>query len=96
MKIFRQKYIEEQMAIRTQGSLQDGKDAAAKKIQLDDAMLAVPEHLRQSHSKKSEDMLSNQMLSGIPEVDLGVEYVSMFYCLKKFFYLFFYLTSDVH
>ena len=34
---------------------------------------AVPEHLRKSSNKKSEEMLSNQMLSGIPEIDLGIE-----------------------
>ena len=27
-------------------------------------------------AKRSEEMLSNQMLSGIPEVDLGIEFVS--------------------
>jgi len=38
------------------------------------ALLAVPEHLRKSgSSNKSEEMLSNQMLNGIPEVDLGIE-----------------------
>lgn len=37
------------------------------------ALQAVPEHLRQNSSIKSEEMLSNQMLSGIPEVDLGIE-----------------------
>lgn len=41
------------------------------------ALLAVPEHLRKSTgSNKSEEMLSNQMLSGIPEIDLGIEYVN--------------------
>ncbi|GAB6031523.1 hypothetical protein CHUAL_009292 [Chamberlinius hualienensis] len=39
----------------------------------EDALYAVPEHLRVSSTKKSEEMLSNQMLSGIPEVDLGIE-----------------------
>ncbi|XP_037560504.1 telomere length and silencing protein 1 homolog [Dermacentor silvarum] len=38
-----------------------------------DVLFHVPEHLRKSTSKKSEEMLSNQMLSGIPEVDLGIE-----------------------
>lgn len=28
---------------------------------------------RESSTKRSEEMLSNQMLSGIPEVDLGIE-----------------------
>jgi hypothetical protein len=38
------------------------------------AMLSVPEHLRKSGSShRSEEMLSNQMLNGIPEVDLGIE-----------------------
>lgn len=39
----------------------------------EDVLFEVPEHLRRSSSKKSEEMLSNQMLSGIPEVDLGIE-----------------------
>nr|XP_015929052.1 telomere length and silencing protein 1 homolog isoform X2 [Parasteatoda tepidariorum] len=38
-----------------------------------DVLFEVPEHLRHSTTKKSEEMLSNQMLSGIPEVDLGIE-----------------------
>ncbi|KAF7281142.1 splicing factor C9orf78 isoform X2 [Rhynchophorus ferrugineus] len=37
------------------------------------ALQAVPKHLRESSAKRSEEMLSNQMLSGIPEVDLGIE-----------------------
>ncbi|XP_014244899.1 telomere length and silencing protein 1 homolog isoform X3 [Cimex lectularius] len=37
------------------------------------ALLAVPDHLRISSSQRNEEMLSNQMLSGIPEVDLGIE-----------------------
>uniref|UniRef100_A0A1A9V4J3 Telomere length and silencing protein 1 homolog n=1 Tax=Glossina austeni TaxID=7395 RepID=A0A1A9V4J3_GLOAU len=37
------------------------------------ALMALPEHLRQSSSHRSEEMLSNQMLNGIPEVDLGID-----------------------
>ncbi|XP_067643622.1 splicing factor C9orf78 [Eurosta solidaginis] len=37
------------------------------------ALLALPDHLRQSSSNRSEEMLSNQMLNGIPEVDLGID-----------------------
>ncbi|EFA00334.1 splicing factor C9orf78 [Tribolium castaneum] len=37
------------------------------------ALRAVPDHLRESSTKRSEEMLSNQMLNGIPEVDLGIE-----------------------
>jgi len=41
-----------------------------------EAMLyALPDNIKdvQSSIKKTEDMLSNQMLSGIPEIDLGIE-----------------------
>lgn len=37
------------------------------------ALLSLPEHLRVSSSNRSEEMLSNQMLNGIPEIDLGIE-----------------------
>ncbi|KAF4527505.1 hypothetical protein B566_EDAN016202 [Ephemera danica] len=37
------------------------------------ALQSVPDHLRASSTHRSEEMLSNQMLSGIPEVDLGIE-----------------------
>jgi hypothetical protein len=36
-------------------------------------MNRAAERLKKFHSKSSEEMLSNQMLSGIPEVDLGIE-----------------------
>ena len=39
----------------------------------EDKLYELPEHLRVESQKKSEEMLSNQMLSGIPEVDLGIE-----------------------
>ncbi|GFS69732.1 telomere length and silencing protein 1 homolog [Nephila pilipes] len=42
-------------------------------LKTDNVLFEVPEHLRQPTTKKSEEMLSNQMLSGIPEVDLGIE-----------------------
>uniref|UniRef100_A0A182M2K7 Hepatocellular carcinoma-associated antigen 59 domain-containing protein n=1 Tax=Anopheles culicifacies TaxID=139723 RepID=A0A182M2K7_9DIPT len=37
------------------------------------ALLSLPAHLSQTSSQRSEEMLSNQMLSGIPEIDLGIE-----------------------
>ena len=41
-----------------------------------DTLFALPENLKiESSNRKTEDMLSNQMLSGIPEVDLGIEWV---------------------
>jgi len=39
----------------------------------DAALLALPEHLVKSTFKKDQQMLSAQMLSGIPEVDLGID-----------------------
>ncbi|KFM63425.1 hypothetical protein X975_15992, partial [Stegodyphus mimosarum] len=42
-------------------------------LKAEDVLFEVPEHLRKSSTKKSEEMLSNQMLSGIPEVDLGIQ-----------------------
>lgn len=35
--------------------------------------MSLPDHLRQSSTQRSEEMLSNQMLNGIPEVDLGID-----------------------
>ena len=37
------------------------------------ALYALPDKLKVEEDKRSEEMLSNQMLSGIPEVDLGLE-----------------------
>lgn len=37
------------------------------------ALYQIPDHLQVQKKEQSEEMLSNQMLSGIPEVDLGVE-----------------------
>ena len=39
----------------------------------EDELYELPEHLQVESQKRSEEMLSNQMLSGIPEVDLGIE-----------------------
>lgn len=38
------------------------------------ALYHVPDHLQVQKKEQSEEMLSNQMLSGIPEVDLGLEW----------------------
>ena len=37
------------------------------------ALMSLPEYLKKTQTKKSEEMLSSQMLSGIPEVDLGID-----------------------
>ena len=39
----------------------------------DRALMSLPEHLKKDQTKKSEEMLSSQMLCGIPEVDLGID-----------------------
>lgn len=37
------------------------------------ALTSLPDYLRKSTFHKNEEMLSSQMLSGIPEIDLGIE-----------------------
>ena len=73
---YRLKYIEEELKKRKKDMGLDGQvDLQTPKFLSPEeaALMAVPEYLRKSSSDKSEEMLSNQMLSGIPEVDLGVE-----------------------
>nr|CAG4645170.1 EOG090X0F7F [Leptodora kindtii] len=67
------KYIEEQLA-RRKGLIQEEETKSNKYLTPEEiAFQSVPEYLRKSSSNRSEEMLSNQMLSGIPEVDLGIE-----------------------
>ncbi|XP_062137195.1 splicing factor C9orf78 [Drosophila sulfurigaster albostrigata] len=74
------KYIEQELQKRKGGTTDDKATDAAddsyvhKYLTPEDAALyALPDHLRQSSSHRSEEMLSNQMLNGIPEVDLGIQ-----------------------
>lgn len=39
----------------------------------DEILLRAAEKMRGFSSKKDDELLSNQMLAGIPEVDLGIE-----------------------
>ncbi|KAK3087058.1 hypothetical protein FSP39_001130 [Pinctada imbricata] len=66
------KYVEDELAKR-KGHLKD--DSPDKLSQhKEDSLYVLPENLKiESKNKKTEDMLSNQMLSGIPEIDLGIE-----------------------
>ncbi|XP_050541409.1 telomere length and silencing protein 1 homolog [Daktulosphaira vitifoliae] len=73
------KYIDEQVALRT-GRVKNKDDDDTNTLNKSNycppelaALQAVPIHLRSSTTHRSEEMLSNQMLSGIPEVDLGIE-----------------------
>ncbi|CAB3251537.1 unnamed protein product [Arctia plantaginis] len=72
------KYIEEQLAKRKEGHSKNTNDPdhndSLKYLSPEEAaLLSLPEHLRVSSTHRSEEMLSNQMLSGIPEVDLGID-----------------------
>lgn len=74
------KYIEEQLSKRKGNNKTDDdftelieKKSSSYCTPEEAALQAVPSHLRESSTKRSEEMLSNQMLSGIPEVDLGIE-----------------------
>ncbi|XP_068149304.1 splicing factor C9orf78 [Drosophila tropicalis] len=74
------KYIEQELQKRKGGATDadtggDNDDSDAHKYLTpeDAALYALPDHLRQSSSHRSEEMLSNQMLNGIPEVDLGIQ-----------------------
>lgn len=74
------KYIEDQLIKRKQGAVDGGADNADEEADAlkymspeEAALLALPDHLRVGSAHRSEEMLSNQMLNGIPEVDLGIE-----------------------
>lgn len=55
----------------------------------EDSLYELPDYLNlKSSTKRSEDMLSNQMLSGIPEVDLGIEWVSCVLNVGNHFFFF--------
>lgn len=80
-----QRYIEEQLARIQQKSSHGGLAAntlgndemqavLATLKKPEDTLFHVSKHLITDHSSQaSEEMLSDQMLSGIPEVDIGVE-----------------------
>lgn len=69
------KYIEDQMSKRSGNdtSKKDENDSNRYLTPEEAALLALPSHLREAASKKSEEMLSNQMLNGIPEINLGID-----------------------
>ena len=67
------RFIEMEMDKRRRGSGRPGPDdpSEAQNTYMspeDAALSSLPAHLKSSMSKKSEEMLSSQMLSGIPEV----------------------------
>lgn len=81
-----QRYIEEQLAKIQQKSASTSNSSSHDELQAvfatlkkpEDTLFHVSKHLITDHSAQaSEEMLSDQMLSGIPEVDIGVEYVEL-------------------
>lgn len=67
------KYIEQELAKR-KGTAEENETAHPTAATSDDMVFnGLPQHLLFSNKKSSEEMLSNQMLSGIPEIDLGVD-----------------------
>ncbi|XP_065183792.1 splicing factor C9orf78 homolog [Sycon ciliatum] len=67
------KYIDEEMKAKRES--EDGKSKELTEYEKrEKELFTIPEHLNVVSQKKvSEEMLSSQMLSGIPEVDLGVD-----------------------
>ncbi|XP_078686741.1 splicing factor C9orf78 homolog [Branchiostoma floridae x Branchiostoma belcheri] len=66
------KYIEVEMKNR-KGQEKEKEASQAKIKGAEDLLYELPDRLKAATSTRSEEMLSNQMLSGIPEVDLGIE-----------------------
>jgi hypothetical protein len=66
-------YIEEEIA-KKKGIKSDQEAVIEKPRNPEDALYELPEHIKVlTVRKKTEDMMSNTMLSGIPEVDLGID-----------------------
>lgn len=66
------KYVEVELAKRKGHHKEEEEKSNQQKSE--DSLYDLPEHLKKySSEKRSEDMLSNQMLSGIPEIDLGID-----------------------
>jgi hypothetical protein len=78
-----QKFIEEQLRLKKESEKPTSSSSSNESSQLsstkkfkspEDALFDVPKYLIENHSKsKQVELLSDQMLSGIPEVELGVD-----------------------
>lgn len=68
---FRMKYIETEL--KKKKGLLEAEEQKIKMKNAEDLLYELPENIRVDSAEKTEEMLSNQMLSGIPEVDLGIE-----------------------
>jgi len=65
------KYIETEL--KKKKGLVEEDEQKVKVKNPEDQLYELPENIRVNSAKKTEEMLSNQMLSGIPEVDLGID-----------------------
>ncbi|KAK9522564.1 hypothetical protein VZT92_019016 [Zoarces viviparus] len=65
------KYIETEL--RKKKGVVEAEEQKVKVKNAEDHLYELPESIRCNSAKKTEEMLSNQMLSGIPEVDLGID-----------------------
>ncbi|XP_038627783.1 telomere length and silencing protein 1 homolog [Tachyglossus aculeatus] len=65
------KYIETELKKRK--GIVEKEEQKVKLKNAEDCLYEFPENIRVSSAKKTEEMLSNQMLNGIPEVDLGID-----------------------
>lgn len=66
------KYVEERLAQIKGDKREDIAESRLRKAE--DGLFELPENIKElAHKKKTEETLSDQMLSGIPEVDLGIE-----------------------
>lgn len=67
----RMKYIETEL--RRRKGILENEEQKTKVKNPEDMLYELPDNINVSSAKRTEEMLSNQMLSGIPEVDLGIE-----------------------
>lgn len=65
------KYIETELKKRK--GIVEHEDQKVKVKNAEDFLYELPKNIRVASAKRTEEMLSNQMLSGIPEVDLGID-----------------------
>ncbi|XP_027021285.1 telomere length and silencing protein 1 homolog isoform X1 [Tachysurus fulvidraco] len=65
------KYIETEL--KKKKGLLEAVEQKVKMKNAEDQLYELPENIRVNSAEKTEEMLSNQMLSGIPEVDLGID-----------------------
>ncbi|XP_073496268.1 splicing factor C9orf78 homolog [Phyllobates terribilis] len=65
------KYIETELKKRK--GIIENEEKKVKPKSAEDCLYELPDSIKVSSAKKTEEMLSNQMLSGIPEVDLGID-----------------------